>query len=156
MSSREHDAATLKKLLSDDHVEIRKLLGEFLQAVHGNNWASADAIFTNLEQLITRHIVFEEKDVFPVFADHPELSPGLPLNEMIAQHDVIRKALDDTGIALQLHQIREAPMQQLADSIDKHATAEDAWAAAALDVVHSHSAAATIFSRLRSLLTREG
>jgi hypothetical protein len=155
MSSREHDAATLNKLLSDDHAEIRKRLSAFLEAVHANNWASADAFFTSLEQLIDRHLVFEERDVFPVLGEHPKMSPGLPLSGMLEQHGEIRKALEETGIGLQLHQVREVSMQNLADVIDKHAAAEDAWAAAVLDFLHSRGAAAAIFGRLRSLMKRE-
>lgn len=150
--TRDLNATTLHQLLSDDHAELRSLLQEFLQAVHANRWGSADALFGRLEQLIERHMLFEEQQVFPVFDEYPGQVPTGALAPMRAQHDEIRSALHETGIGLQLHQVREPSMQQLARAIDEHAATEDAWADAVLDEFNKTGAGATIMGRLRALL----
>jgi hypothetical protein len=150
--TRDLNATTLHQLLSDDHAEMRKLIGEFLQAVQAGNWPSADAIFGKLEPLIDRHITFEEVKVFPVFHEYPDQVPAASLSAMIQQHDAISKALRETGIGLQLHQIREPVMRQLADIIDEHAAEEDAWADAVLAEFNKSGAGSSLMGRLRSLL----
>lgn len=149
---RDLNAATLHDLLSDDHAEMRKLIAEFLQAVREGHWPSADAVFGRLEPLIEKHIRFEERKVFPVFRQYPAQVPAASLEAMLRQHKQIKKALRETGIGLQVHQIREPVMEALAQVIDKHAAEEDAWADAVAAELKSSGAEATLMGKLRALL----
>ena len=153
MTSRDKDApAPLHTLLADDHKEVRRLCEEFLESVHANNWTTADAVFTNLELLIQRHLAFEEQLVFPLFEQHRDVAPqACDTTTMLAQHDEIRAAMSEAGVGLQLHQVRESAMQNLVQVIDRHAADEDAWAAAVLEGMKG-KADAGVMSRLRSLL----
>ena len=150
--TRDLNATTLHELLSADHAEMRSLSQEFLNAVHANDWSGADAIFGRLEQLVERHMSFEEEQVFPVFDDYPGQVPSEALEPMRSQHEDIRKALQETGISLQLHQVREPVMQALTAALDKHAAAEDAWADAVLEEFNKTGAGNTILQRLRSIV----
>jgi hypothetical protein len=149
---RDLNASTLHRLLSDDHAGMRKLIAAFLHAVHANDWPAADAVFSRLEPLIDKHIRFEERKVFPVFRDYPDQVPTDLLMKMIEQHTQITTSLRHTGIGVQLHQVREDVVQQLADIIEKHASEEDAWADAVLAEFNKSGAGPAIMGRLRTLL----
>jgi len=153
MTSRDKDApAPLHELLAADHKEVRRLCDDFLEAVHANNWTTADAVFTNIELLIDRHLVFEETLVFPLFDEHRDLAPKeCDTSSMIAQHAEIRATLGEVGVSLQLHQVREPAMQNLVQVIDRHAADEDAWAAAVLECM-KEKADSSMMSRLLALL----
>ena len=153
MTSRDKDApAPLHELLADDHKEVRRLCEDFLESVHAGNWTTADAVFTHLELLIQRHLVFEEQLVFPLFDEHRDVAPETcDTSTMLAQHEEIRAAISEAGIGLQLHQVRESAMQKLVQVIDRHAADEDAWAAAVLECM-KEKADLGIMARLRSLL----
>lgn len=155
MTSRDKDApAPLHELLAADHEEMRALCDDFLEAVHANNWTTADAVFTNIELLIDRHLAFEEQLVFPVFEEHRDVAPQqCDTTKMLAQHAEIRATLGEVGVGLQLHQVREPAMQNLVHVLDRHAADEDAWAAAVLECM-KEKAPPGIVSRLRSLLPR--
>ena len=122
---------------------------------HNLKSRQADLTFGSFEQLTERHLVFEEQQVFPVFDQHADLCPAAEQStrQMRAQHDEIRSAFGEVGVALQLHQIREVAMQRLAQSIDQHAADEDAWAAAIVQCIHQAGGPKPgLMDRLRGLV----
>ena len=155
MPGREKDASALHDLLAADHADVHRLFDDFLQAVHANNWTTADAVFNAIELLAERHFAFEELHVFPVFDEHREAAPDATCDttRLRAQHDEIRAALAEVGIGLQLHQLRESAMQKFVETVERHSAYEDAWADAVVECM-KRGGLAGVMARLRSLVPR--
>jgi hypothetical protein len=152
--TRELDTSEVVGLLALDHGRIHQLLEDFQNLTHADDWEHADRVFRRLEVLIERHMHFEEHDVFPLFEQHMTLSPCLGgIATMREQHRAIQLALEETGLGLQLHHLRESSVLALSASILTHTGDEDAWAHAMSDCMRRLPAEGqTTLDKLRELL----
>jgi hypothetical protein len=152
--NRELDTAEVIGLLALDHERIHQQLEDFQNIAHADDWEHADRVFRRLEVLIERHMYFEEHDVFPLFEQHMSLSPCVGgIQTMRQQHLAIRDALEEAGLGLQLHHLREQSVVALSESVLAHTRDEDDWARAMAECMRKSPAEAhTTLDRLRDLV----
>jgi hemerythrin superfamily protein len=129
----DHDRAVkVQDALRDDHHRLDALFEMLLNAVHVDDSALADTIWTEFERSVLDHLEVEEEHMIPLLArETPEEAEGI-----LAEHRKLRTLLAELGVALEIHLVREATVEELIGSLRAHAAREEAllyrWAETAL------------------------
>jgi len=112
----------LKQRLLADHAELEQQLKALARAVEAND-AARDLrdCWTGFETSLRDHMDTEERTVFPVVA--PAHRPEV--EALRAEHRVIRDALAELGLAVELHTLRKAAVDKLIVFLNQHATREN-------------------------------
>lgn len=143
----DHDRAVkVQDALRGDHHRLDALFEQLLNAVHVNDSALADAAWTEFENGILTHLDVEEEHMLPLLVrEAPDEAEGI-----LAEHRKLRSLLAEIGVALEIHLVREATVEELVGSLRAHAAREEAllyrWAETAL----ADERKAHILERLRA------
>jgi hemerythrin len=111
----------IRERMSGEHQRLERLLSELENAVDGANAATISRVFTELERGLAAHFDVEEKMLFPA------LPPGheAELRALRAEHERIRRMVDDLGIRADLHTLRKDAAAELLAALRAHAKRED-------------------------------
>jgi hypothetical protein len=115
-------ANPIRKQLVDEHALLDRALKDISCAADGGEACDVRRAWGELEELLVRHLDFEEKELFPrLEALHPEWTAGFRRD-----HAVIRRLLAELGIRVDLHALRKQEIDELVDALREHAEREDA------------------------------
>jgi hemerythrin-like domain-containing protein len=112
----------LKQRLSADHDELERQLRELAHAIATNDAASdLHQCWQHFEASLREHLDAEERTIFPVVAaaHRPEVEA------LRADHQFIRESLAELGLALELHTLRKAAVDELITFLSQHAAREN-------------------------------
>ncbi|MCB9736620.1 MAG: hemerythrin domain-containing protein [Deltaproteobacteria bacterium] len=114
--------ANPKELLSHDHARLDALFAEIVDAAEADvDSRTLGELWTAFERGLLAHFNAEERYLFPrVAATHRD-----EIHELAREHDEIRALLSELDIAVDLHFLRAANVQQLVSRIRAHAERED-------------------------------
>jgi len=119
---QEPPTSPLRQQLVDQHAQLDRALTEISRAADGGAARDLRGAWSELENLLVRHLEFEEKELFPrVEALHPDWTAGFRRD-----HTEIRRLLADLGIRVDLHALRKAELDELVAALRAHAEREDA------------------------------
>ena len=112
----------LKQRLSADHEELERQLRALACAVDANDAPSdLHQCWTCFETSLREHLDAEERTIFPVVAsDHRQ-----EVEALRAEHQLIRQSLAELGLALELHTLRKAAVDELIAFLHQHAAREN-------------------------------
>lgn len=118
--------------LREDHRRLDEVFETLLNCVHAGEREAAREAWTAFERGLTGHMAAEEATLLPVFDQfEPEEAARVR-----AEHLRIRTLLDELGVALDLHALREEKVEELVAALRAHAAHEEAglypWADQAL------------------------
>jgi hemerythrin-like domain-containing protein len=91
--------------LSDEHERLERWFVELTERAASGDSRECDAVWGDFARQLESHLLFEEKEVFPVYERQGPLAAAL-VRGLRKEHDAIRKQLDQLGVALQLHLTR--------------------------------------------------
>jgi hemerythrin-like domain-containing protein len=112
----------LKQRLSADHAELEQQLQSLAQAVDADDpardlchcWAAFEAVLRD-------HLDTEEHCIFPVVA----FAHCAEVEMLRVEHQLIRKTLAELGLAVELHILRKAAVDELSVLLARHAAREN-------------------------------
>ena len=111
----------VKARLLSDHRELEELLAQLTCAVEGTNPTELCEQWTQFEQNLRDHLDTEERCLFPLVASaHRD-----DVERLRAEHQHIRSALSDLGVAVDLHTLRKTSVDELIIYLQQHALRED-------------------------------
>lgn len=126
------DTETMATALAAHHRGLQKALENIIVRCEGEGDGGGDAsnggdvpvvrpAWETFERELLRHLELEDSELLPLFAEsYPHEAAGLN-----REHDEIRRQVFELGVALDLHQLRQEALQQLADLLRAHAARED-------------------------------
>jgi hemerythrin-like domain-containing protein len=112
----------LKQRLLTDHAELEQQLRALARSVEAND-AACDLCqcWTCFESALRDHLDTEERAIFPVVAS----AHRKEVEALRAEHQLIRKALAELGLAVELHTLRKAAVDELIVFLNQHAAREN-------------------------------
>jgi len=114
--------AEVKGRLLNDHSALEELLGKLTSALEGSdNAAELCCLWTLFEQYLRDHLDTEERYLFPLVA----ATHRSEVEALRTEHQHIRSALSELGIAVDLHALRKASIDELIGYLHQHATREE-------------------------------
>jgi len=111
----------VKARLLGDHRALEELLAQLTGAIEGANPPALCEQWTRFEQNLRDHLDTEERCLFPLVA----AAHRNDIEELRAQHQHIRRALSELGLAVDLHTLRKASADELIVYLQRHALQED-------------------------------
>ena len=111
----------VKKRLLSDHNALEELLTQLTGAIEGANPPALCEQWARFEQDLGDHLDTEERWLFPLVASaHRDA-----IEELRVEHQYIRRALSELGLAVELHTLRKASVDELIVYLQRHALRED-------------------------------
>lgn len=135
----------LRPVLMEDHARLARSLDELANAAEGALPDELIAVWRRFEAGLRAHLETEEEHLFPLVKGDPELA------EIEADHAEIRRRLDELGLAVELHAVREERIDELVALLRAHAEHEDAWLYALADRRLAEPKRRTVLERLRRI-----
>jgi hemerythrin superfamily protein len=115
------------------HSALAGLAQELLAAVRANDRDSIHSLWVRFETQLLAHLEAEERYVLPAFA---RAVPDEAL-ALIREHGTLREHILQTGVAIELHQVRLAMFEQFLAELLEHAKREEGvlyrWASTMID-----------------------
>ncbi|MCA9604253.1 MAG: hemerythrin domain-containing protein [Myxococcales bacterium] len=141
----EPGTTSLRPALLEDHARLERALDELANAAEGALPDELIAVWRRFETGLRAHLATEEEHLFPLVVGDPELG------EIEADHAEIRRQLDELGLAVELHAVREERIDALVELLRAHAEHENAWLYAIADRRLEAAKRRTVLDRLRAL-----
>jgi len=112
----------VKGRLLNDHSALEKLLGQLTSVLEDtDNAADLCELWTRLEHNLRDHLDTEERCLFALVAT----AHRAEVEALRAEHQHIRCALSELGIAVDLHTLRKASVDELIGYLRQHALREE-------------------------------
>lgn len=105
-----------------EHARIERLFIQLVDAFRADAREDTQALWKELDETATAHFRVEERHVLPVYQRDDEVEA----RALRAQHDELRRGLDELGVAVQLHCLRDALAERFIAGLREHARREDA------------------------------
>jgi iron-sulfur cluster repair protein YtfE (RIC family) len=97
-----HDERALYTILLEDHPKLEALYERVVAACEADA-PELGALWTELDESLTRHLAAEEEHVFPALAT----VASAEVEVLRAQHEDVRRKLVELGVCVDLHTIRQ-------------------------------------------------
>ena len=111
----------LKQRLSADHAELAQQLQALARSVAANDPAcDLSQCWADFEASLRDHLDTEERVIFPVVAS----AHRAEVEELRSEHQLIRRTLTELGLAVELHTLRKAAVDELIAFLNQHAARE--------------------------------
>jgi hemerythrin superfamily protein len=111
----------LGERLTHEHKALDTLYEEIANRVHCGDTAALDESWSALEERLLAHFAYEEAHLLPRF-ESVAPAEALRLRE---EHKEVRRALAETGIAIELHTVREEHIAEFLTLLRAHAAREE-------------------------------
>lgn len=112
---------SIRQRLLADHEQLEELLGELIAAFETGDREIARDTYRRFEPRLSEHFGVEEQLLFPELAARDPSE----VEELRAEHQAIRKRLDELGIGVDLHLTRLPAIRELVADLHRHAARED-------------------------------
>lgn len=126
--------------LIQEHQALDTLFEEVANRVHCGDTVALDESWTALEARLLAHFDYEESHLLPRFE---ALDPAEALR-IKEEHRLVRRALQETGLAIELHTVREEDIEEFLTLLRAHAAREEKllypWSSTADSAMRSSSA----------------
>ena len=112
---------TLGQSLLQEHRALESLYEEVANRAHCGDTAALDASWAGLEARLLAHMDFEEAQLFTRF----ELAAPAEATRLLNEHGQVRRALEEMGVALELHALREETVGEFLALLRAHGAREE-------------------------------
>jgi len=119
----EQDMTGMANRLRADHRTFEERFEDLCVRARGD-WHDLDEVWGQFVRGIDEHFKFEEGQLFPTFAAQGPDCRSL-VEELVAQHQEIRRMLEDLGLQIQLKEIRTSTIQSFTELLRRHANIEN-------------------------------
>lgn len=111
----------VKARLLSDHRGLEEFLGQLESAIEGADAPQLCEQWTRFELSLRDHLDTEERYLFPLVA----ATHRREVEALRAEHQHIRCALSELGVAVDLHTVRKASVDELIAYLKQHALREE-------------------------------
>ncbi len=119
--------------LRADHLEFDARFADVRGRARSGDWRDLDDAWGGFSRAVREHLASEERDLFDAYAAHDADSRSL-VERLRADHEQIRRTLDELGIEIQLECVRATTIDAFVALMQRHAQTENAhlypWAEA--------------------------
>lgn len=112
---------TAKSLLLQDHHALAQHLTQLTCALEGGDPGDVAEVWTQFERSLRDHIDTEERCLFPLVAS----AHRTEIEQLRLEHQRIRCAMGELGVAVDLHALRKASVDELVLYLLAHAAREE-------------------------------
>lgn len=137
---------SIRAKLAKDHEELDALLRRLAEDIESPSKGELQATWAAFETRLIRHLEAEERFLLPLL----EASNPAEVARTRAEHALIRDAIAELGIAVELHSAREPNITELIGFLRQHAKHEDEALYQLAGEVASVSVEHSIFETLKS------
>lgn len=116
---------TAAEHLRQDHLAFRDQFADICGRARSGDWRDLDDAWGGFAENVRDHLAFEERELFGAYAERDEDSRVL-VDRLRAEHDEIRRGLDEIGIEIQLKSIRVRTIDAFVAAMQRHAAIENA------------------------------
>lgn len=115
------DPQVVEEPLTRHHRELEQLFRAVAELAHGGDARSLGQLWNRFDRIVRAHIGVEEEELLPLFrVHHPDEA------ELIArEHVELLRLLDQIGIDVDLHLLREPIADELLERLRAHARREE-------------------------------
>jgi hemerythrin superfamily protein len=129
---------TVGQKLHDDHQALEGDFEDLLNRVHVDDTCIIEECWDRFEKRLRDHMRFEEEKLLPAYArERPEIAMWIR-----EDHEKIEQALDEIGLEIQLHQLREEKARAFVALLREHAAREArsiyGWTGATAEIDDEH------------------
>lgn len=112
------------RLLREAHERLEADFANLCERARSGDWRECDEVWGWFSRDLEAHLALEEERYFTAYLhDGPE-APGV-VAALRADHEVIRAALAEIGVDIQLHTIRADRVDRFVAALRAHAERED-------------------------------
>lgn len=130
----------IRSVLLGEHVRLEAAMTELANSVEGADPAALTADWRRFERALIDHLELEEHDILP--AVEP-IDPSA-IARVREDHAAIRTLVDELGVEVELHTLREETVDRFLALLRAHAAHEDATIYRAADALRSSELARRI------------
>lgn len=112
--------------LRADHLEFGDRFADVCGRARTGDWRDLDDVWGGFSKAVREHLAFEERELFGAYAERDADSRAL-VERLRAEHDEIRRGLDELGIEIQLKCIRATTIDAFVAVMRRHAETENAY-----------------------------
>jgi iron-sulfur cluster repair protein YtfE (RIC family) len=110
--------------LPEEHQHLNEVFQALLNCAGTGDWQTCDEIWDGFCDDLRKHLDYEESALFPRFIEEG-MRERRATQELLQDHEEIRRRLDALGIAIQLHTIRAEAIATFISAMRQHASRED-------------------------------
>ncbi|HEY2511396.1 MAG TPA: hemerythrin domain-containing protein [Polyangiaceae bacterium] len=136
-------------ILLEDHHHIETLLERLIATIRSSDREAGERAWRKIEDVLLRHLDVEEMFVFPPLHE----GHAAEVDRLRREHDAIRKAIGEIGLALELHTLRCETLESFCTMLREHAQREDSLAYVLAGRTLSIGIMRAIGSRLKAAVT---
>lgn len=140
-------ACQLEEALEADHFELEARFRQALSALRRGDSGDVRARWLALERALGAHMRAEEQHVLPAFEKRFPHDAA----RIRREHQEIRRSLEQLGVELDLHALREQAASDFLDLLGEHAAHEQSVLYAWAQVQLSEHDRRSVLGRLRAL-----
>ena len=111
-------------ILLEDHHHIEILVERLIATIRSSDRDAGERAWRKIEDVLLRHLDVEEMFVFPPLRE----GHAAEVDRLRQEHDAIRKAVGEIGLALELHTLRCETVESFCTMLREHAEREDSLA----------------------------
>lgn len=117
------NAQTDRLNLREEHRLLDGQFNDLIRRTETGDWHECDAIWDAFSNWLEQHMADEERRLFP---DYARLGPSAArlVQQLCDEHKELRRRLQSTGLAIQLHAVRAEEMEELVKVLREHAARE--------------------------------
>lgn len=109
--------------LDGEHKGLEQWFRDLAQRAESGEMCECDALWSDFTQQIENHMAFEEREVFPRYAQRDAEAAAI-VEGLRAEHAAVRTQLDIIGVDLQLHLSNSEVIDTLIAKLRDHARRE--------------------------------
>ena len=112
--------------LRAEHAFCERLERDLVARAESGDWQACDRGWDRFSAALQRHMCGEERSLFPRLA--AASTEGRAVVEKLREEHVgFRRSLNQLGIAIELHELRLADVEELVRRLREHAAEENRW-----------------------------
>ncbi len=116
---------TAAEHLRQDHLAFRDRFVDICGRARSGDWRDLDDVWGGFAASLRDHLAFEERELFGAYAER-DADSRILVDRLRAEHDEIRRTLDELGIQIQLKSIRATTIDAFVEVMQRHAAIENA------------------------------
>lgn len=110
--------------LPEEHQRLNEVFQSLLNCASTGDWRSCDQTWDGFCEALLKHLELEETAFFPRFMEEG-VRERRATQELLLDHDEIRRQLHELGLSIQLHTIRAETIATFISAMRQHAKKED-------------------------------
>ncbi len=120
---KDHKNQQLAAELSAEHERLERCYLDLTERAATGECRECDSVWSGFTKQLENHMAFEERDIFPRFAQKGSQEAGI-VRDLLAEHAELRRQLESMGVDIQLHLTNAEVISTFLQTLRAHAARE--------------------------------